>query len=75
MATFYVVWWQMLLPSGRWNGHCRVGDGLVADVITTRQMVLPWVSVFILVENSLDVKQNLIPYVWQMVFANNSIQG
>ena len=49
MATFYVMWWQMLLPSGRWNGHCRVGDGLVADVITIRQMVLPWVSVFILV--------------------------
>ena len=25
MATFGVRWWQMLLPSGRWNGHCRVG--------------------------------------------------
>ena len=46
---FYVMWWQMLLPSGRWNGHCRVGDGFVAYVITTGQMVLPWVNVFILV--------------------------
>ena len=37
------------MPSGRWNGHSRVGDGFVADVITTGQMVLPWVNVFILV--------------------------
>ena len=21
---FVYLWWQMLLPSGRWNGHCRV---------------------------------------------------
>ena len=44
IATFGVMWWQMLLPSGRWNGHCRVGGSLVVDVITTRQMVLPWVN-------------------------------
>ena len=45
MATFYVMWWQMLLPSGRWYGHYRVGDGSVADVITTGQMVLPGVNI------------------------------
>ena len=27
IATFGVMWWQMLLPSGRWNSHCRVGGG------------------------------------------------
>ena len=27
IATFGVMWWQMLLPSGRCYGHCRVGDG------------------------------------------------
>ena len=36
----------MLLPSGRCCGHCRVGDGTVADVITTGQMVLPWVNIY-----------------------------
>ena len=26
MATYYsTMWWQMLLPGGRWNSHCRVG--------------------------------------------------
>ena len=49
MPTFYVMWWQMLLPSGRCYGHCRVGDDTVADVITTGQMVLPWANLFILV--------------------------
>ena len=24
MHLFYVLWWQMLLPSGRWNSHCGV---------------------------------------------------
>ena len=43
-SHFGVMWWQMLLPSGRWNSHCRVDGGLVVDVITTRQMVLPWVN-------------------------------
>ena len=47
IATFSVMWWQMLLPSGRCYGHCRVGDGTVADVITTGQMVLPWVSILL----------------------------
>ena len=26
MATFSVMWWQILIPSSSWNGHCRV-DG------------------------------------------------
>ena len=26
IATFFgIMWWQVLLPSGRWNSHCRVG--------------------------------------------------
>ena len=26
IATFFgIMWWQMLLPGGRWNSHCRVG--------------------------------------------------
>ena len=26
MATYYsTMWWQMLLPGGRWKSHCRVG--------------------------------------------------
>ena len=24
-SHFFLMWWQMLLPSGRWNNHCRVG--------------------------------------------------
>ena len=47
IATFNVMWWQMLLPSGRCYGHSRVGDGTVADVITPGQMVLPWVSILL----------------------------
>ena len=27
IATFGVMWGQMLLQSGRCYGHCRVGDG------------------------------------------------
>ena len=26
--------WQMSMPSGRWNSHCRVGDGYLVDVVT-----------------------------------------
>ena len=37
----YVMWWQVLLPSGRCYSHCRVGDGTVADVIATGLMLLP----------------------------------
>ena len=40
------MWWQMLLPSGRCYSHYRVGDGTVADVITTGQMLLAWVNVY-----------------------------
>ena len=47
IATFNVMWWQMLLPSGRCCGHCRVGDGSVADVITTGKMLLPWVNILL----------------------------
>ena len=26
MATYYNTrWWQMLLPGGMWNSHCRMG--------------------------------------------------
>ena len=26
IATYYsAMWWQMLLPGGRWKSHCRVG--------------------------------------------------
>ena len=26
ITTYYSTgWWQMLLPGGRWNSHCRVG--------------------------------------------------
>ena len=39
IANFVVMWWQMLLPSGRCYGHYRVDDGTVADVITTGQIV------------------------------------
>ena len=45
MATFYVMWWQMLLPSGRCYGYCGVGDGSVADVITTGEKALPWANI------------------------------
>ena len=47
IANFVVMWWQMLLPSGRCYGHYRVGDGTVADVISTGQMVLPWVNILL----------------------------
>ena len=63
----------MLLPSGRWNGHYRVGGFKLADVIANWQMLLP--SVIIFYFKFWDVKQNLIPYMWQMVFAYISIQG
>ena len=26
IATFFIMCWQMLLPGGRWNSHCRVVD-------------------------------------------------
>ena len=42
-TSFGIMWWQMLLPSGRWNSHYRVGGCWVVDVITTGQMLLPWV--------------------------------
>ena len=32
-SHFCVMWWLMLLPSGRWNGHYRVGGIRLADVI------------------------------------------
>ena len=32
-SHFGVMWWLMLLPSGRWNGHCRLGGNMLADVI------------------------------------------
>ena len=35
----------MVLPGGRWYSHWRVEDG-VADVITTGQMLLPWVNIY-----------------------------
>ena len=41
MATYDVMWWLVLLPSGRWNNHCRVGGIWLADVITNWQMLLP----------------------------------
>ena len=41
MATCFVMWRLMLLPSGRWNNHCRVGVIWLADVITNWQMLLP----------------------------------
>ena len=41
MATYIVMWWLVLLPSGRWNNHCRVGGIRLADVITNWQMLLP----------------------------------
>ena len=47
IANFIVMWWQMLLPSGKCYGHYRVGDGTVADVITTGQIVLPWVNILL----------------------------
>ena len=39
-SHFGVMWWLMLLPSGRWNGHCRVGGIMLADVIANWQMLL-----------------------------------
>ena len=40
-----VMWWLMLLPSGRWNGYCRVGGIMLADVIANWQMLLPRVII------------------------------
>ena len=37
------MWWLMLLPSGRWNGHYRVAGNKLADVIANWQMLLPGV--------------------------------
>ena len=55
--------WQMEWPlQGMW----------LVDVITDRQMVLPWANYLFYFE-FWDAKQNLIPNVWQMVFANISI--
>ena len=44
-SHFCVMWWLMLLPSGRWNGHCRVGGIKLADVIANWQMLLPRVII------------------------------
>ena len=43
MATFYItMWWQMLLPGGRWNNHLWVEWCFVVDVVPLGQMFLPW---------------------------------
>ena len=36
VTTILMYVWLMLLPSGRWNSHCKVG--VVADVIAMWQM-------------------------------------
>ena len=45
LLPIYIMWWQVLLPSGRCYSHCRVGDGTLADVFATGLMLLPWVIV------------------------------
>ena len=83
---WYVVR-QMLLPSGRWNGHfdynagwcyCQVADGIATTGLECWQMLLPcgrWNSHWVLLFKFKfwGVKQNLIPYVRQMVFTYVSI--
>ena len=59
-------------PCGRWNSHCRVG--------VLWQMLMPcgrWNGhrVCLLQFQFWGVKQKLIPYVWQMVFAYVSVKG
>ena len=41
IATCFVMWGLMLLPSGRWNNHYGVGVIWLADVITNWQVLLP----------------------------------
>ena len=70
--VYLFCYWLMLLPMcGRWYSHFRAMWWL---------MLLPSGRCYC--QGSLlfyfkfwDVKQNLIPYVWQMVFAYISIQG
>ena len=64
----------MLLPSGRWNSHCRVVDVEWLMLLPLGRCYSPG-SMILLQFKFWDVKQNLIPYMWQMVFANISIQG
>ena len=62
--------WQMLLPGGRWNSHCRV-----VDVFNHNGRWYSHGSMTLFNFQFWDVKQNLIPYVWQMVFASVSLLG
>ena len=66
--------WLMLLPSGRWNSHCRVVDVEWLMLLPLGRCYSPG-SMILLQFKFWDVKQNVIPYMWQMVFANISIQG
>ena len=66
--------WQMLLPGGRWNSHL----GWVMVLGGCYNQVGRWNShrvYFLMLFLVLSVIQNLIPDVWQMVFAYVSIQG
>ena len=66
--------WLMLLPSGRWNSHCRVVDVEWLMLLPLGRCYSPG-TMILLQFQFWDVEQNLIPYMWQMVFANISIQG
>ena len=74
IATFGVMWWQMLLPSGRCYGHCRVGDGWWLILLPPGRWCCQGSMIYFNLSSGM-LKQNLIPYMWQMVFANISIKG
>ena len=73
-TCFSIMCWLMLLPSGRWNSHCRVVNVEWLMLLPLGRCYNPG-SMILLQFKFWDVKQNLIPYMWQMVFANISIQG
>ena len=73
-TCFSIMCWLMLLPSGRWNSHCRVVDVEWLMLLPLGRFYSPG-SIILLQFKFWNVKQNLIPYMWQMVFANISIQG
>ena len=74
IATFGVMWWQMLLPGGRCYGHCRVGDGWWLMLLPPGRWWCHGSMIYFNLSSGM-LKQNLIPYMWQMVYANISIKG
>ena len=66
------VIWQMLLPHGRCYCH---KDGGLGDVIANVADVMATGSLYLFQFKFCDVVQNLIPHMWQMVFANVFVEG